>query len=116
MGTMYIGQALSLVNQLNKHNWSISSLQTSDPRLQRSSLISFVCGFDGNRDIMHRFETDWQRRQQNMLQAGTITMPEQIADIAWMITTGWNQDGLWSNLHYMRARAFSLDKDGVICT
>jgi hypothetical protein len=31
-----------------------------------------------------------------MLQAGMITMPEQIADIAWMIITKWNQDGFGS--------------------
>jgi predicted GIY-YIG superfamily endonuclease len=82
MGTTYIGQALSMVNRLNQHNQGISSLQMSDPRLHPWSLISFVCGFDGNRDMMCRFEIDWQRRQQNMLQASTITMPEQIADVA----------------------------------
>jgi hypothetical protein len=27
-----------------------------------------------------------------MLQAGMITMPEQIADVAWMIITKWNWD------------------------
>jgi hypothetical protein len=59
----------------------------------------FVCGFDDNHDKMHRFETDWQRRQQNMLQAGTITTPEQIADITQMIITKSNWDGLGSNLH-----------------
>jgi hypothetical protein len=32
-----------------------------------------------------------------MLQAGTITMPEQIADIARMIITEWNWDGLGSD-------------------
>jgi hypothetical protein len=62
MGTMYIGQALSLVNWLNQHNQGIGSLQTSDPRLHPWLLISFVCGFDGNCDMMRRFETNWQRR------------------------------------------------------
>jgi hypothetical protein len=37
--------------------------------------------------MMHRFEIDWQRRQEHTLQAGTITTPEQIADITWMIIT-----------------------------
>jgi predicted GIY-YIG superfamily endonuclease len=60
--TFYIGQALSLVNRLNQHNWGIGSLQTSDPRLHPWSLILFVYGFDGNHDMMHRFEMDWQRR------------------------------------------------------
>jgi hypothetical protein len=57
-------QALSLVNWLNQHNWGIGSLQMLNPRLHPWSLILFVCGFDGNRDMMHRFEIDWQRRQQ----------------------------------------------------
>jgi hypothetical protein len=108
MGTTYIGQALSMVNRLNQHNQGISSLQMSDPRLHPWSLISFVCGFDGNRDMMCRFEIDWQRRQQNMLQASIITMPEQIADVAWMIITEWNRDGLGSDLCYVKARTFSL--------
>ncbi len=108
MGTMYIGQALSLVNELNQLNQGIGSLQTWDPRLHLWLLISFVCGFDGNCDMMCRFETNWQRRQQNMLQTGTITMPEQIADIAQMIITKWNQDGLESNLCYMRPGTFSF--------
>jgi hypothetical protein len=97
MGTTYIGQVLSLVNWLNQHNWDIGSLQTSDPRLRPWSLILFVCGFDGNCDMMHSFEIDWQRRREHMLQAGTITMPEQIADIARMIITEWNWDGLGSD-------------------
>jgi hypothetical protein len=56
MGTTYIGQALSLVNQLNQHNQGSGSLQTLEPRLCPWSLILFVCGFDGNRDMMRRFE------------------------------------------------------------
>jgi hypothetical protein len=79
-----------------------------DPRLCPWSLISFVCGFDGNCDIRHRFEIDWQRRLQDMLQAGSITMPEHITDITWMIITEWNWDGLGSNLHYVRAGTLSL--------
>jgi predicted GIY-YIG superfamily endonuclease len=108
MGTTYIGQALSLVNRLNQHNRGISSLQASDPRLRPWSLISFVCGFDGNHDMMHRFEINWQRRQEHMLQAGMITMPEQIADVPWMIITERNWDGLGSDLRYVRAGMFSL--------
>jgi hypothetical protein len=62
MGTTYIGLALSLVNWLNQHNSGIGCLQTSDPRLYPWSLILFVSGFDGNHDMMRRFEKDWQRR------------------------------------------------------
>jgi negative regulator of replication initiation len=58
--------------------------------------------------MMHTFEINWQRRQQHILQAGTITMPEQIADVAWIIITEWNRDGLGSDLRYVRARMFSL--------
>jgi hypothetical protein len=108
MGTTYIGQALSLVNWLNQHNQGISSLQTSDPRLHPWSLISFVCGFDGNHEMMRRFEIDWQRRWEHMLQAGTITTPEHIADIAWMIITKWNRDGLGSDVCHVRTGTFSL--------
>jgi hypothetical protein len=109
MGTTYIGQALSLVNWLNQHNRGIGSLQMLDPRLCPWSLISFVCGFDGNPDMMRRFEINWQRRREHMLQAGTITMPEQIiADITRMIITEWNWDGLGSDLCYVRAGTFSL--------
>jgi hypothetical protein len=68
----------------------------------------FVCGFDGNHDMMCRFEIDWQRRWQHMLQASTITMPEQITDVACMIITKWNWDGLGNDLRYVRARTFSL--------
>jgi hypothetical protein len=49
-----------------------------------------------------------------MLQAGTITMPEQIADVTRMIITEWNRDGLGSDLCYVRARTFHCIKDGVI--
>jgi hypothetical protein len=108
MGTTYIGQALSLVNWLNQHNRGISSLQTSDPRLHPWSLISFVCGFDGNRDMMRRFEIERQRGQQHMLQASTIAMPEQITDITRMIITEWNRDGLGNNLCYVQPGTFSL--------
>jgi hypothetical protein len=58
--------------------------------------------------MMHRFEIDWQRRQQHMLQEGMITTPEQIADITWMIITKWNWDGLGSKLCYVRAGTYSL--------
>ncbi len=58
--------------------------------------------------MMRRFEIDWQRRQQHMLQASTIANPEQIADIALMIITEWNQDGLGNDLCYVRAGTFSL--------
>jgi predicted GIY-YIG superfamily endonuclease len=102
MGTTYIGQALSLVNRLNQHNRGIGSLQTLDQRLRPWSLISFVCGFDGNHDMMCRFEIDWQRRQEHMLQAGTSTTPEQIADIARMIITKWNRDGLLGEQFMLR--------------
>jgi hypothetical protein len=43
-----------------------------------------------------------------MLQASTITMPEQITDVACMIITKWNWDGLGNDLRYVRARTFSL--------
>jgi hypothetical protein len=58
--------------------------------------------------MMHRFEINWQRRQEHMLQAGMITMPEQITDVTWMIITEWNWDGLGSDLCYVRAGTFSL--------
>jgi hypothetical protein len=58
--------------------------------------------------MMHRFEINWQRRQEHMLQAGMITMPEQIGDVPRMIITERNWDGLGSDLCYVRAGMFSL--------
>jgi hypothetical protein len=75
----------------------------------------FVSGFDGNHDMMRRFEKDWQRRWLNMLQAGTITMPEQIADVLheWLLPNGIGME--WGVIYAMwKTGLFHWVKDGVI--
>jgi predicted GIY-YIG superfamily endonuclease len=109
MGTTYIGQAMSLVHRLNQHNRGVGSRQTADPRLRPWSLISFVCGFDRDRHLMLRFESDWERRRESMLASGAISSPEQIADVARMIMTEWNQEGIASDLRYVLAGTFTID-------
>lgn len=109
MGTTYIGQTMSLVNRLNQHNRGAGSRQTADPNLRPWSLISFVCGFDGDRDLMRRFENNWQRRRQNMLISGSITSPQQIADIARMVMTDWSQQGIANDLRYVVAGTFAIN-------
>jgi hypothetical protein len=47
MGTTYIGQALSLVNQLNQHNQGIGSLQTLNPRLPHGHLFHLFVALMG---------------------------------------------------------------------
>jgi hypothetical protein len=47
---MYIGQVFSLV---------MGSISIIGALAASRSAISFVCGFDGNHDVRHRFETDW---------------------------------------------------------
>jgi predicted GIY-YIG superfamily endonuclease len=106
--TTYIGQTMSLVNRLNQHNKGTGSLQTEDAMLRPWSLLAFVCGFDHNKDLMRRFERDWQRRRQNLLQRNSISSPEQTADVARCVMVEWRAQGIEADLRYVLAGTFSV--------
>jgi predicted GIY-YIG superfamily endonuclease len=104
--TTYIGQTLSLVRRLNEHNRGTGSNQTASPLKRPWSLVAFVCGFDGDKSRMRRFEMHWERRCQELMRTGQISSAAENADVARNVIIQWQQNGDGAELRYVLAGTF----------
>ena len=67
----YIGQTLALGERLNQHNSGYGAKYTTDVRYRPWFLFAFVCGFDSKKSLMMNFESRWQLKRNEMIQAGS---------------------------------------------
>jgi predicted GIY-YIG superfamily endonuclease len=110
--TTYIGQTRRLIARLQAHNSGNGASTTSDARLRPWALLAFVCGFDGDRPAMRRFERDWQRKRDRGRYTDGPLSPLQTADLARTVIGDWNEiPGNGPDLRFVRTGTMGITLD-----
>jgi len=113
--TTYIGETNDLLTRLRQHNSGWGSLQTASTQLRPWALLSYVCGFDGSKVHMQRFEREWQQKRDFNFRVRRRLCPSQIADLARSVMGEWAVHDHLSHLdlRYMQTGTFQMyDEEG----
>jgi len=88
----YIGQTNNIRRRLREHNSGYGARQTSDERLRPWALLTFVCGFEGDRRAQVEFEKRWQvMRSLEQARVGSALTPTMIGQLAGTVALQLNR-------------------------
>ena len=96
--SIYIGMTKCLNTRLRQHNSGSGSHFTSVESLRPFSVFSYICGFDGNRELMLKLEKTWKTRRDFELNQNPLCGPKQIARSIGPVIQRMNNTELYPHL------------------
>lgn len=67
---VYIGKTKSLQQRLRAHNSGNGSVSTEPSHLRPYALFAYICGFDGNNNLMYYVEQKWKEVRDRLVSFG----------------------------------------------
>ena len=65
-----------LRTRINQHNSGYGSSTTAPPELRPFALMAYICGFDGQRDLMFHIERQWKLKRDRVRASGSYDPKE----------------------------------------
>ena len=66
----YIGKTNSIRTRITQHNTGIGSTSTEPIHLRPFALYAYICGFNGNQDLMFYVERQWKEKRNRLIRNG----------------------------------------------
>ena len=67
---MFILVKKSIRTRIRQHNTGIGATSTEPIHLRPFALYAYICGFDGNQDLMFYVEREWKEKRNMLIRNG----------------------------------------------
>ena len=72
----YIGECACLRTRIQQHNSGIGSVSTAPVHKRPFAILSFVCGFDGEKQLRMHVENQWKVERDRLISRGVNDIHE----------------------------------------